>query len=142
MKTRSTITSNPSGVNRDDYQHFEFRLEYLEDGEWKHGLHRNYASVIGEALWAFHRYVQHELDLKPGEYRITQVYRLLRAKDSEGMTVIKGMVPVTGYPTGNPPVSKQARLEDHTEAMPFLAECQKTRAQGEQTVEQRMAWLT
>jgi hypothetical protein len=41
-------------------------------------LHDNFAEGIGQALYAFHEWIQHNMGTAPSDYKIEKVYRILR----------------------------------------------------------------
>jgi hypothetical protein len=113
----------------DSPRHSMFRFTYSAGG--KERTHECFATVVGEALYSCHTWLQHKLDLPHDTYQIHHVERLLRykAKADDVVFQVIGTVPIDDWPRASFPRPKQARAkkgdDDYADGFDFVQEVPK-----------------
>lgn len=104
---------------------WKIRYELLDAPQGSIGacVHHNFAEGVGQALFAFHQWLQHNMGVKPDQYKVLSVHRLLRG-ESNGVMYIRGEIEIHDFPRKNPvtPPIHLPAMEDHTQPFDFLAE--------------------
>lgn len=102
-------------------------------GVWVPGcIHDNYADNVGQALFAFHQWIQHREKRPVDGYRVYRVFRLLRGTCTEaghtGEQTVVGKIGIDEWPKDNPVTPSlrkpefDPRKHDETSPMEFMAE--------------------
>jgi hypothetical protein len=112
---------------RDSHSNLAWTIVYSirHNDQWTTGCqHDNYAEGVGQALFAFHQWMQHVMFYPVDKYRVDEVYRLLRGENRLKQKVITGKVRQDEWPRENPVTQPihPPKPEDKTEAFRFLAD--------------------
>lgn len=79
----SSLVINHRGEKNLSNQAFRYLVKYQKDGKPDDCPHDNFASCIGEGLYAAHDWIQNKWGLAPDAYEIASMVRVLRLHNKQ-----------------------------------------------------------